>query len=726
MNKAEKEKSGKSGRKAKLSRTGRSVLILGGLLCVLIIIASIRTYNVYQKDLPSFEKLHNIEPALKTKIYASDGTLLQEFFNENRVLTPYDQIPPHMIDMLMAVEDREFMNHWGLHVKRIIKALLVDVIKWDIAEGASTITQQLARMLFLNRTQTIERKIKEALTAVKLERTYSKQEILQMYLNQYYFGRRAYGIAAASRTYFNKSVGELSINDCALLVGLLKAPGRYSAKIFESEEFAQRIRNQSLYLYHTWGKISRADYDSMKTLPVELNPPVDEPGRAPYFTEEIRKYILNKYGADALYSGGLKVITTLDWKLQQVAEASVKERVDSIQARIERVYRSDNPTYTYALPDTVDSLGDSVRVYKQIQSAAISINNENGNVLAMVGGRSFEDTKFNRAVQSQLQPGSAFKPFVYTAAMDNGYHPCDIFYDNSIKLEIPGTRDWRPHNFDDKFLGEMTLRDGLKKSRNLIAIKLLLKIKPEQAIFYAHKMGITSELKPVASLAMGTGLVRLIELVSAYTVFPNGGIKVPYKMISKIIDRYGNVIEDNTVVQKEEVLSAQTAYIMVNMMQSVMERGGTGQGARWRGFTRPAGGKTGTSDNFCDNWFVGYTPQVTTGVWVGFDEKISIGKNQTGSTNALPIWVKMMIAAHDTLSIADFEVPDGIEFVDICLESGKLATECCENIRTEVFRSENVPQELCPLHPCSGFRLSPGSRKDKYDDPGDTTDVYHF
>ena len=544
--------------KSKKSTARRSLLILAGLFIVLVVIISIRTYHVYKKDLPSFEMLHNIEPALKTKVYSADGTLLQEYFNENRVLTLYNQMPPQLIDMLMAVEDRKFMSHWGLHPKRIIKAFLVDIITWDIAEGASTITQQLARMLFLNRRETLERKIKEAMTAVKLERTYSKQEILQMYLNQYYFGRRAYGIAAAARTYFNKSVGELSINDCALLVGLLKAPGRYSVKVFEDPEFALKIRNQSLYLYYDWGKLTKEEYDSLKTLPVDLNPPVEESGRAPYFTEEIRKYLLDKYGEHALYSGGLTVITTLDWKLQQVTEEAITERVDSIQSRIERTYGINNPTYSYALPDTLDSNGDSIRVYKQIQAAAVSIENDNGNVLAMVGGRSFETTKFNRAVQSELQPGSAFKPFVYTAAMDNGYHPSDVFYDNSIKLEIPGTREWRPHNFDDKFMGEMTLRDGLKLSRNLIAIKLLLKIKPEQAIFYAHKMGITSNLQPVASLAMGTGPVRLIELVSAYTVFPNGGIKVPYKLIQKIIDRYGNVIEDNTVVQKEEVLSART------------------------------------------------------------------------------------------------------------------------------------------------------------------------
>lgn len=705
--------------------TKRTLLILGSLIILFVVIVGYRTYVIYQKDLPSFERLHNIEPALKTKIYAADGTLLQEYFNENRVLTPYDRIPAQMIRMLMAVEDREFFNHWGLNPKRIVKALLVDLASWRFVQGASTITQQLSRMLFLNRRQTIERKIKEALSAIKLERTYSKEEIIQMYLNQYYFGRGAYGLSAAARTYFNKSIDELSVNDCALLVGLLKAPGRYSAIVFDSTDFALRIRNRSLYSYYDWGQITRDEYDSLRSLPLELNPPEPEAGRAPYFTEVIRQYLLEKYGEEALYSGGLTVITTLDWKLQQVTEEAIRQRLDSIQARIERTYNMDHPAYTFVLPDTVDSMGDSIRVYKEIQSAAVAIENDNGNVLALVGGKSFETTKFNRAVQSLLQPGSAFKPFVYTAAMDNGYHPSDIFYDNSIKLEIPGTKDYRPHNFDNKFMGAMTLRKGLYLSRNLVAIKLLLKIHPEQTIFYARKLGITSPLQPVTSLAIGTEEVRLIELTSAFTVFPNGGIKVPYRFILKVLDRYGNVIEDNSAIQKEEVLSAQTAYVMVNMMQSVIERG-TGRSARWRGFTRPAGGKTGTSDNFCDNWFLGYTPQVTAGAWVGFDDKTSLGKNQTGAKNALPIWVEIMKAAHDTLPIVDFEVPEGIEFVDICLESGRLATDRCINIEREIFRSENVPQETCPIHPSKGLYVSPGSGTDKFIDNEDTTDVYHF
>jgi len=708
----------------------KSLMVLVILICLLIIIVGYRTYIVYQKDLPSFAKLHNIEPSLKTKIYASNGTLLQEYFNENRILTPYIKIPNHMIDMVMAVEDREFMNHWGVNIKRIVSAMVINITRWRIAQGASTVTQQLARMLFLNRKQTIERKIKEAMTAVKLERAYSKEEIIQMYLNEYYFGWGAYGIAAAARTYFNKSVEELSIGDCAFLVGLFKGPSRYSAKVFENPESAVRIRNRSLNSFYDWGKITEAEYDSLIQLPSGINPPVEQPGRAPYFTEVIRKYLLATYGEKALYSGGLKVISTLNWDLQQVVETEVKKKLDSLQAWLERKHKPTNPTYTYAIPDTSDSLADpltdSIRVYQQIQGASVSIENATGNVLALIGGKSFKETKWNRAVQSLLTPGSAFKPFIYTAAIDNGYNPADLFYDNSIKLKIPGAPDWRPHNYDSKFLGEMTLRDALRKSRNLISVKLVLKIGPEQAIFYAHKFGITSTMQPYPTLAMGATEVRPIELISAYTVFPNGGIKIPYRFITKITDRYGNILEDNAVVQKDEVLSAQTAYIMVSMMQSVMQPGGTGQRARWMGFTRPAGGKTGTSDNWCDNWFVGYTPQITTGVWIGFDSKISIGRRQDGSRNALPVWTAIMKAAHDSLPVVDFEIPDGIVFADVCLESGELATDRCEKVRNEIYREENVPIETCPLHPSAGV-YDPNSQSETYDNlTEDSTDVYHF
>jgi len=710
-------------RQYKGRRLRNSIIALVIVTLILIVIISYRTYVVYQSELPSFEQLHNIEPSLKTKVYDRNGILLKEFYSENRVLTPYRDLPSHLVNMLLASEDREFYDHWGINIRRVFIVAISNLLKWEKAAGASTITQQLARMLFLTRKRTFERKIKEALTAIKLERTYSKEEIIEMYFNQYYFSRGAYGIAAAARAFFSKSVGELDVNNCAILIGVLKAPNINSP--FSDLDKCRRARNRVLYSYYKYGQISKAQYDSLSQEPLVISPPEEKIGTAPYFTEYIRQYIFDRYGENVLYSGGLKIFTSLDAGLQKAAEDAVNRKVDSLRARIERTYSITNPHYTEILPDTVDEFGDSIRVYKKIQGAFIAIDNANGDVLAMVGGRSFEETKFNRAVQALRQPGSAFKPFVYTACVDNGFRTTDIIDDNPIVLDIPGAKQWRPHNFDGKFMGPITMRDGLRLSRNLVAIRLLLKIHPSQAIFYARRMGITTPLAEVPSLAIGVSEVRLIELVSAFSIFPNKGIHVPYRTIHKIIDRYGRVLEDNTAVEKEEVLSAKTAYTMVDMMRSVVVDG-TGRRSRWMGFTRPAGGKTGTSDNFCDNWFIGYTPQITAGTWVGFDDKTSLGKNQDGAKNGVPIWTEFMIKAHDSLPVLDFEEPDGIVHVDVCLESGELATARCINVRKEVFTIENQPTTSCHLHPARGLRLSNSSLNNKPAPVDTTSDRIHF
>lgn len=685
------------------------------VLCFLLALWALRkTYYIYEYELPSIEEVYNIEPPLKTKIYARDGTLLQEFYNQNRILTPFIDMPPHLVKMLMAVEDQQFYDHWGINLRRIFIVGLNNLVKMRIEAGASTITQQVARMLFLDRSQTYERKFKEALTAIKLEHTYSKNEILEMYLNLYYF-HRAYGISAAARVFFNKTASELTVSECAVLLGMLRGPVINSP--FINPDKSLQARNRVLHTFYANDGLSREVYDSLQALPLELSPPEEEPGKAPYFTEFIRQYIEKTYGVDELYNGGLKVYTTLDWDLQQVAEEAVRSHLDSLQARIDARHRPDDPKYTRVLPDSLDENGDSIRVYKQIQAAAVTIENKTGNVLVMVGGRDFDKTKFNRAVQAPRQPGSAFKPFIYTAAMDNGWTPDSILYDNSIVLDIPGTEDWRPHNFDDKYLGRMTLRTGLKKSRNMIAVKLILKIRPELAVFYAQQMGIKSHLRAVPSLAMGTSEVRVEELTAAFTVFPNGGIRIPPRHIIKIVDRYGNILEDNASIQKEEVLAAETAYIMVSLMQSVMEPGGTGYGARWRGFTRPAGGKTGTSDDFRDNWYVGYTPQITSGVWVGFDDFISIGYNMTGSSNGLPIWTKIMLQAHRDLPVEDFEAPPGIITAQVCAESGKLATKYCQDVVEGVYTIHTLPVDSCDICPARG-----GGQ----DQPVDTTGTIRF
>ncbi len=708
-------------RKYQSHRFRNGIIMLVALGLVLALIIGYKTYRVYQSDLPSFEQLHNIEPSLKTKVYDRSGILLKEFYTENRVLTPFANLPAHLVDMLIASEDHEFYDHWGINLRRVAIVASSNIMRWRRAAGASTITQQLARMLFLTRRKTFERKIKEALTAVKLERTYSKEEILEMYLNQYYFSRGAYGVAAAAHLYFSKQVPELNISDCAILIGMLKAPNVNSP--LNDPEKSLKARNRVLYSYHSWGGMSEALYDSLSSEPLFISPPEEKAGIAPYFTETVRQYILREYGEQSLYSGGLKVFTSLDFDLQLAAEAALHKKVDSLRARIERRYDLDNLTYTKFLPDTVDELGDSIRVYRKIQGAFVAIDNSNGGILAMVGGRSFEETKFNRAIQATLQPGSAFKPFVYTACIDNGFRTTDIVDDNPIVLEIPGAKEWRPHNFDSKFMGPITIREGLQHSRNLIAIKLLLKIHPEQAIFYARRMGLTTDLKPVPSLAIGVSEVRLVELVSAFSTFPNQGLHIPYRLVTRIVDRYNRVLEDNSAVHKDEVLSAQTAFIMVDMMRSVVDAG-TGRRARWLGFTRPAGGKTGTTDNFCDNWFVGYSPQITAGCWVGFDTKISLGRNQDGAKNGVPVWTEFMIAAHDSLPVEDFEEPDGIVHLDVCLESGEIATDRCIRVRNEVFTVDSQPTTMCRLHPSRGADVTKST-----DDllPEDTTDArVHF
>lgn len=671
------------------------------------LVAAKKTYDIYEYELPSFEQLHNIEPSLKTKIYARDGALLQEFYNENRALTAYKDMPPHLVKMLQAVEDRDFFDHWGINLPRTIRVVGTNFYNLKNVKAVSTVTQQLSRLLFVGRERSISRKFREALTAVKLEWTYSKEEILQMYLNQYYFGKGAYGVSAAARTYFDKRVQDLDVRECAFLIGILKAPSRYGSNY----EMGLQVRNRALHSFHDFGEISKQTLDSLLQTDLGITPPAERVGRAPYFTETVRQYIQSKYGDDRLYAGGLKVFTTLDWKFQQVAEEQIAARIDSLRARIERTKSLQDEDYTIQILDSVDEFGRPVIEFKKIQGALMAIDNETGGIVSMVGGRDFHESKFNRATQAIRQAGSSFKPFVYTAAIDNGYRPMDVVYDNPIVLDIPGAKQWRPSNFDKKFFGPMTIRDGFRLSRNLVAVSLLQQVTSDQVIFYAKRFGISTDVPNVPSIAIGANEVKLHDIVSAYTVFPNGGIHVAPHMVTKIVDRYGNVLEEMVTPAKEEALSAASAYIMVDMMKTVVDHG-TGRGARWRGFSRPAGGKTGTTNNYTDNWFVGYTPQITCGVWVGFDDKTSIGRRQYGGTNALPVWTEFMKAAHDTLPVMDFGIPDNIMFANVCLESGALATNLCHDVRYEVFTSRSIPIDICPLHPSS--TLYPGVAEYNY------------
>jgi penicillin-binding protein 1A len=612
-------------------------------------------------------------------------------------LTPIDSLPPHLLGALLATEDREFYHHWGVRWKAIARAVIVNFLKGQRAQGGSTITQQLARKLFLTPEKTLERKIKEWMMALKLERTYAKDEILEMYLNINYYGSGAYGIQAAAQTYFGKDAGALTLAESAVLVGVLPAPSRYSPK--RNPELAQNRRNVVFASLLAVGDIDRPTFDSLKALPIELHTTEKRQQPGDYFAEEVRRYIERTYGEDALYTEGWSVYTTLDTALQRVAETTVKYRLDSLRAAaLARHPDPEDPVYTYPARDTVT--GEMVRLRKKLQGAVMAMDNASGAVLCMVGGHDYAESQFNRVTQALRQPGSAFKPFVLTAAVEAGYKPSDTIYDSPIVMAIPGVEDdWAPNNFDGEFKGPVTIRQGFKESRNLVAIKLLLKLDPRRAVFYAQQMGITTPLRPVPSLAIGSSEVTLFDLTAAYSTFPNGGIRTRPVLIRKIVDRFGRVIEDNTVLQREEVLSADHAYMVLHVLNTVINEG-TGRGARSRGFRRPAAGKTGTTNQYMDNWFMGFTPQITCGTWVGYDLKTPIGgyHTGTGAATALPIWVEVMKYACRDLPPVEFPVPDGILLTHVCRESNRRACDDCPTTREEVYVDPADTLMVCPIH----------------------------
>jgi penicillin-binding protein 1A len=682
----------------------RKLVIISGavlLLFVLLLVAAIKTFNTYRQDLPSLSQLHNIEPSLVTKIYSSDGTVIKEFYTERRILTPLKRMPPHLVDALLATEDRRFFDHWGADLLAMGRALWHNFWAGRRVQGASTITQQLARTLFLTPEKTISRKIKEVLTAIKIERNYTKEEILEMYLNQCYFGRGAYGVQAAAQLYFGRNADELTIPDCAILIGIPKSPSRYSP--INHPERALGRRNIVLESMRNFGSISDELTDSLQALPLGISPTSAPVGEAPYFTEMVRQYLERTYGEDSLYRAGLSVYTTLDLELQKAAEECLLKELDARQLAMEQTHSISDTIYTLEVIDSTGEEPENERKYRQIQGALVAMDNKTGNILALVGGRDFSQSKWNRAVQAPRQPGSGFKPFIYTAAIDNGARPTDIIYDIPIILTGDDGKEWSPQNFDEVFRGPVTLRQALARSINVVSAKLIQKVTPQQTIFFASHMGIDTPLNPYPSLALGTSEVTLWDMVQAFSVFPNGGIKVEPKYILRITDRYGKVLEENEYSRREEVLSAQTAYIMTTMLQSVMTGGGTGYGARVRGFTRPAGGKTGTTDNCMDNWYTGFTRQITAGVWIGYDDKIVIGKNVTGAHTALPVWADFMIKAHENLPVEDFRIPPGVYFKTVCLETGLLATDRCPRIITDIFTEQTLPQDVCDVHPSDGI-----------------------
>ena len=690
------------------------ILIAVGMLGVISIIL------ILSRDLPSLEQLENYDPDLVTRIYSADGKVLNELFVQKRVFIELDKIPEHMQYAVVSSEDRRFFDHWGLSMRSIARAVMINTLSLSYRQGFSTLTQQLARNLYksVGFEDSILRKVKEMITAIQIERTYTKDEILEMYLNTVHFGHGTYGVEAATKRFFGKESKYLTIDESALLVGLLPAPASYSP--IHHPDRAIRRRNTVLRLMRDQGYIGKGEYEEnrARTLETVLGEP--KRGTAPYFTEYVRRVLEKQDTALGIniYRDGLKIYTTLDSRLQAIAEDAVLKTVRDDQERLnKRLYenREEFEDLAYLTIYKEDSirmmLSGEGQLYKDlrdkllVQSAFVALDPNTGGILAMVGGRPDYHDQYNRAVQAKRQPGSVFKPFVYTTALDNGYPVTEQLLNQPVVLNIQNMDGtwvkWKPQNYDGSTGGLTTFREGLRKSMNLISVRMVQQdIAPaDQVKQTAKRMGINTDIRAVDAIALGTSEVFPIEMVSAYSALSNMGVYSKPFAITKIEDRYGNIIKEY-YPDRKEVLSEETAYLMTSLMQTVMDRG-TGGSARWKyKFNRPAAGKTGTTQGWSDAWFVGFTPQIAAGCWFGVDDfKVPLGPGQDGSRAALPAWARFMKAAHDTLGlpVEKFPKPSGIEDSEICSVTKKLPLPACP-VETEIFKNGTEPTQKCKVH----------------------------
>jgi penicillin-binding protein 1A len=672
-------------------------------------------HHMYQ-TLPEPVELSDIQPSLVSKVLAMDGSLVHEFSVERRFWVPLHDIPRELQQAVVSIEDRRFYKHWGIDIKRIMGAIVVDVIKGKFAQGASTLTQQLARNVYLTSRQSLIRKVREAMTAVQLESYYTKDEILELYLNMVYIGAGVYGVEAASQRYFSKPVTDLTLNECSVLAGCIQLPEYYRPDREKNIKRITKRRNSVIRGMKKMGFIPSNVAKATISDTIPSNPQKLISKKAPYFVETVRQYMEKKYGEYLLYNGGLTIHTTVDPVAQDSTDQAVPYFQDSLQRRTNRMFLDSSLVYEklgiakidylnnfdsiYAVhKDEYKDLPDSVKL-RIVQVSVVALDVKTGAVRVLTGGRDFSESKFNRALQARRQPGSAFKPFVYTVALDSSFTPATIVMDQPITLETPEGL-WRPENYDQEFYGPVTVRHALKKSINLVAIQILQDVGAKNIITYARKAGLKHRLNPVPALAIGACEVTNLEITSAYSIYPHHGWQATPYFIEKVYDKNGRLLEKH-VPEKKMILSPQTAYLMTSLMVTVV-RNGTGAQVGARGFNRPAGGKTGTTNDYSDAWFIGFTPQIACGVWVGVDERRSMGRGVTGSKGAIPIWVSTMKALHKKLPVKGFGQPSGIACENICNKTHKLATRYCPDVAPEYFKGDNVP-ETCDEHVLKGSK----------------------
>ena len=770
-------------KRARQEQGGYFLKIVRFLFCsILFLVISggfsvVGIYFYLCKDLPKIYSLTDYRPPVITTVFSDDNRKIAEFYKERRIVATLSDIPQIMINAFIAAEDARFLKHKGIDFFSIVRAFLKNIEAGTIVQGGSTITQQVTKSFFLTPEKSYSRKIKEAILAYRIDKTFTKEEILFLYLNQIYLGHGAYGVEAASENYFGKPVKELNLAECSILAGLPQAPSRYSPF-----RYPERAKQRQIYVLNRMvveGYITNIQATEAINTKLAIKPKrnwfIQE---APFYTEHIRRYIEKKYGPDTLYKEGLKIYTAVNIEMQKTARAEIEKGLKAIDKRhgyrgpLKHIAMEEIEAFSQELQNELDKdpvaegkivtgvvisidninntatvrmgnargiikiadmrwarkpdtevpyyecriehprdalkIGDIILVKAKgkaadsdiwelaleqkpnVQAALLCIENETGLVKTMIGGLDFRESQFNRATQSKRQPGSAFKPIIYAAALDKGYTPASMIIDSPIVFQDT-ERDftWKPKNYREKFYGPTLFRDALAKSRNVVTIKILMNIGIDYTINYAEKLGITSKLNRDLSIALGSSGVSLLELVGAYSVFANSGYLVEPVFITKIVDRDGNIMEE-TKPEKKKAIDASTAYIMTSLLESVVKHG---TGHRVRALNRPVAGKTGTTNNLHDAWFVGYTPRYITGTWVGFDDENCLGKAETGSRAASPIWLGFMKKILKNKPVRLFQAPEGVVFSKIDAETGLLPAVESKKTIFECFKEGTVPTE---------------------------------
>jgi penicillin-binding protein 1A len=701
--------------------------IASGILVSIGILVFFGTAGVWfvfrlSQNLPTLTQLENIQQPLASRVFDKDGRLVHEFGIERRSFVPLDSIPENMQNAVVAIEDRKFYHHWGMDIRRLLQAAVIDVVRHGYAQGASTLTQQLARNLYLTAKPSMERKIREAMTAVQLETCYTKQQILELYLNQVCFGGGAWGVEAASEQYFSKHIFELNLNECATLAGIIQTPERFRPDKKENLHRCTVRRNTVLRAMVETRAIGSDLCKAAIAEPITIRPMSESSNTGGYFLEMIRKHISDKYGDEMLYNGGLSIYTTIDLSGQNAAEKASASEIALLQARLNgmfldftrsaRKHKLSREFFLAHFDSLYDrfsgeyqSLSDSIKLRKA-QIAVVALDAKTGGIRTLIGGRNFDESKFNRATMALRQPGSAFKPFVYTAAMEHGFSPASVVLDQPVTLQTP-EGEWRPENYDHAFHGPTTIRRAVALSVNMVAIQVIMKIGPQTVVDYARRMGFSHDLQAIPSLAVGACEVTPMEMARAYQIFANQGVAVEPYFIEKIVDKSGKILEQHEP-ESHEVLSPQTTFLMTSLLKTVVCCG-TASDIPAMGFTRPAGGKTGTTNDYSDAWFVGFTPQVVCCVWTGVDERRSLGSGVTGAVAAIPVWVPIMVALHRNLPEMDFDMPEGIKTEQLCDESHLIATDACPSSKPDFFLSD-AAVDTCPLH--GAGRINRSEKKD--------------